>query len=1211
MFTNTYFPHVGGVSHSVGLYAAELRKRGHTVLVVAPEFENTPEVETDVVRVPAIQNFNGTDFSVTLPFPVILNSKIRNFTPDIIHSHHPFLLGETALRAAAHWNVPIVFTHHTMYERYTHYVPGDSPPLKRFAIELSTGYANLCDHVIAPSESITHVLKERGVTTPITALPTGVDYEKFKKGDGAQCRKKLNIPADAFVVGHVGRLAPEKNISFLASVIAKFLHSNPSAHTILVGEGPSQSEFKEAFDRTNVSLRAHIVGTYQNQELIDCYHAMDVFAFASKTETQGMVLVEAMAAGVPAVALDAPGAREIIRDGINGSLLHSEDKKRFVHKLHHIASLSRAGRNQMRSEASATAKSLSIGACSDRLLDVYRSITAQSVGVKEVNDSAWAKAGRLFKTELEILSTQFNAVSTATEPLTFFRAARKMFEYIGKLFRQINRGRWTGHLLGLTPSSESPSHPGLILIQIDGLSFAQFQRGLREGNLKFLKRLKTRHHYTVHTFYSGVPSATPSIQGELFYGVRQAVPSFAFVDRDTGEATSMLSQRTALKTERQIATKGSPLLEGGSSYSNIFGGGADEARFCCTATGFGELFSGVNPLKLIAIILWYLPSFLRAIALVIIEIILALADCIRGLIDRKELFQELIFVPTRVGVSILLRELVVISTAIDIARGVPIIHLNFLGYDEQAHRRGPSSKFAHWSLKGIDHAIQRIVNTAKGKSSRDYEVWVYSDHGQEEVIPYPQLTGEEIGEAIERVCGDHVVLGEKNSEHQRIVLLGSRKEKVTDISTHDLKGQNTVQVAAQGPVGHIYFETKLPFLKRNLLAEKLVREASIPIVLTLDESGNVLAWNRNGCFKLPNDAARVLGPNHPFLKIAANELVSLLSHPNSGDLIILGWRHDAPPISFPIEHGAHGGPGYEELQAFALLPSTTPLVTNESFLRPLDLRQAAFRYMNRIGTPYLPRSRKKDHLRVMTYNIHSCIGNDGKISHERIARVIAQFDPDIVALQELDVRKRRTLQIDQAHAIAHSISMEYQFYPTIQLEEEKYGDAILSRYPLQLIRADSLPTDPRYPSLEPRGAIWVEVKLGEENIQVINTHFGLGYQERKFQVQALLRDEWIPAAKKRGPVILCGDFNALPRSFVCKTLGNALRDVQNCVKGEDRKKTWLSTLPFYSIDHIFLSDEFTVQSVTVPQTLLTRTASDHLPLIADVVLGGKESVEAR
>jgi len=324
MMTNTYLPHVGGVARSTSTFAEEYRKLKHKVLVVAPEFEGKPlskHAESIVERVPAIQNFNGSDFSVRLPLAAGLSDRLDAFNADIIHAHHPFLLGDTALRVGANKNVPVIFTHHTRYEDYTHYVPFDSPTLKEIAINLSTEFANLCDGVIAPSESIAKLIKKRGVKTPIAVVPTGIDVKGFAAGKGMRFRKKYKIPADAFVVGHVGRLAPEKNLGYLTKAVALFLQGSPSSRFLVVGGGPSEDEMKEICAAHGVASQLVLAGKHTGRTLHDAYGAMDVFVFASFSETQGMVLAEAMAAGLPAVALDASGVREVVRNGGNGFLL--------------------------------------------------------------------------------------------------------------------------------------------------------------------------------------------------------------------------------------------------------------------------------------------------------------------------------------------------------------------------------------------------------------------------------------------------------------------------------------------------------------------------------------------------------------------------------------------------------------------------------------------------------------------------------------------------------------------------------------------------------------------------------------------------------------------------------------------------------------------------------------------------------------------------
>ncbi len=322
MLTNTYSPHVGGVARSVGSLVRQCRDAGHEVLVIAPSFPGDRyERDPDILRVPAWQNFNGSDFSVRVPLPQLVRSRIDRFGPDILHSHHPFLLGDTALRISYALHRPLVFTHHTLYEQYTHYVPFDSPALKRFVIRLATEYANACDAVIAPSESVADLLRERGVETPVHTIPTGIDTTAFAHGDGARFRNERGIPEDAVVIGHVGRLAREKNLPFLAEAVAAALRDEPRARFLVVGDGPESAAIQRILQEQGGEGRLLMTGKLAGDHLFDAYAAMDLFAFASQSETQGMVLAEAMAAGLPVIALDGPGVRDVVRDGINGRLL--------------------------------------------------------------------------------------------------------------------------------------------------------------------------------------------------------------------------------------------------------------------------------------------------------------------------------------------------------------------------------------------------------------------------------------------------------------------------------------------------------------------------------------------------------------------------------------------------------------------------------------------------------------------------------------------------------------------------------------------------------------------------------------------------------------------------------------------------------------------------------------------------------------------------
>jgi len=411
MMTNTYTPFVGGVSRSVRTFAAECRKMGHRVLVVAPVFEGMPESEKDVIRVPAVQHFNGSDFSVVLPIPGFLSSKLETFKPDIVHSHYPFMLGSTAVRAASRFNCPLVFTYHTMYEHYVHYVPAEAERMREFVINLATGYCNLCDRVLAPSQSVTQMLRKRGVKTAVDILPTGVYVREFEHGDGAGFRRKYGIPQDALVAGYVGRLAPEKNLSFLGQSVAAFAAQEKRGHFLVVGSGPSEKEIRAIFAEKRIDGRLHLTGALHDKALIDAYHAMDIFLFASKTETQGLVLMEAMAANVPVVALDAPAVREVVNDGVNGYLVQIEQSREFADAINRVAGLPPAELKNLRDAARKTAESFSMQSCAEKLVSAYQEVLRHKrTGPRD--EMLWSQAAEQVKAEWEIVANLAEAART-------------------------------------------------------------------------------------------------------------------------------------------------------------------------------------------------------------------------------------------------------------------------------------------------------------------------------------------------------------------------------------------------------------------------------------------------------------------------------------------------------------------------------------------------------------------------------------------------------------------------------------------------------------------------------------------------------------------------------------------------------------------------------------------------------------------------------
>jgi endonuclease/exonuclease/phosphatase family metal-dependent hydrolase len=241
--------------------------------------------------------------------------------------------------------------------------------------------------------------------------------------------------------------------------------------------------------------------------------------------------------------------------------------------------------------------------------------------------------------------------------------------------------------------------------------------------------------------------------------------------------------------------------------------------------------------------------------------------------------------------------------------------------------------------------------------------------------------------------------------------------------------------------------------------------------------------------------------------------------------------------------------------------------------------------------------------RIVTYNVHRCVGVDRRLDVGRVAEVIAAQSPDIVALQELDVGRPRSGGIDQAHRLAQRLGMAFHFNAAFKVEEELYGDAILTALPERLVKAGPIPGYRLFPNLEPRGALWVAVEVEGVTLQVINTHLGLVPGEQQLQAKALVGDRWLGECGRSDPVLLVGDFNATSRTRAYQTFAGPLTEARRMTRQARAVPTFPSKLPILAIDHVFVTAGIVVDMVKTPLDPLSRTASDHLPLVVDFHLG--------
>jgi len=320
LFTNNYLPFCGGVTISVETLRRGLESSGHDAWVFGPRLTGAEDASVKVVRYPSIPVATYPEFALAVPYSRRIDRLVTALNFDVIHAHHPFLLGPAARRLARRNRRPLVFTYHTRYEKYAHYVPLPLALVQAAALRISAGFAAQADAVLAPSAVIRDELHARGVRAPIAVVPTGIDLARFKPGDRAAARRSLGVADGEPLVLYVGRLDREKSVDRVVAAFERVASTVPAARLALVGQGTETQRLSRMAAALPVADRIRFLGLRPHDTLAECYRAADVFLFASETETQGLVLAEAAACGLPAVAVDAPGCDEVVRDGETGIL---------------------------------------------------------------------------------------------------------------------------------------------------------------------------------------------------------------------------------------------------------------------------------------------------------------------------------------------------------------------------------------------------------------------------------------------------------------------------------------------------------------------------------------------------------------------------------------------------------------------------------------------------------------------------------------------------------------------------------------------------------------------------------------------------------------------------------------------------------------------------------------------------------------------------
>lgn len=375
IFTEVYHPTINGVVVSIDTFVRELGNLGHKVYIFAPSTPNFQDKNSNVFRFKSLPYPVSVDYRFPLPLPPSLFQSIPQLKLEIIHSQTPFFVGVIALYLSKRYKIPLVFTHHTQYTEYTHYIPLPQKPLKRLTMKWDRVYCNHCDFIVAPGNLIKETLKKEGVITPIKVIPTGVNLKEFENLQPERVRKRYKIDSNLFLLMFAGRLAREKNVEFLLNAFSLILEKEPRVHFLVVGGGPEEKNLSSLAKKLSLNQKVTFTGELPNDEVLNCCAASDLFVFSSLTETQGLVILEAMASATPVVALSASGVSDVVTDGEDG-FLSSPNQALFRDRVVELIRNEEL-RKKMGRQARKKAERFSSSNSALELVSIYKSLSLQ------------------------------------------------------------------------------------------------------------------------------------------------------------------------------------------------------------------------------------------------------------------------------------------------------------------------------------------------------------------------------------------------------------------------------------------------------------------------------------------------------------------------------------------------------------------------------------------------------------------------------------------------------------------------------------------------------------------------------------------------------------------------------------------------------------------------------------------------------------------
>jgi hypothetical protein len=530
--------------------------------------------------------------------------------------------------------------------------------------------------------------------------------------------------------------------------------------------------------------------------------------------------------------------------------------------------------------------------------------------------------------------------------------------------RRPRRLSWLVSRLGLSRSDYPDERRGFIGIQIDGLGYYVIKSALTRRYLPFLRKLQRRRGWALHRYKVGLPATTPASQLGIMFGDNDDVPGFRWLEKDTQALRITKSTAVCADLEKRVSARvaargGGGILRHGASYCNMFSGDADSSTL--TLSTLGQARSGqLRWRDLLVLFVLYLGLVLRVIALSFWEALLELYDHLRAVQEGRPARDEGVFPIVRAATNVVFREIATQGCLLDIYRGVPFVYLNYSGYDEVAHHRGPASTYAKLVLRSIDRQVARIVHATERYGARPYDVILLSDHGQSTTIPWEHLHGQSLTEFIlEHVASARLVrLGADHRSKQvgralafaawlrelewmlprslgRVVRVaaGWLNERLPDEAAGiDWSADGELMVAPTGSLCHVYFTGSaapltLDEIRANhgALLDALLSHPSIAAVAARASGGGVTILSARGSLR-SNTAGRVeLLGEHPLDaymegRESVADVVRLVSFPHAGDLVLFSAKDRGRVVNFQVEMGSHGGLHLDEQSGFVMVP---------------------------------------------------------------------------------------------------------------------------------------------------------------------------------------------------------------------------------------------------------------------------------------------------